>query len=544
LDLIAMALAAATDSERQVIAMLYGFDGPPCAPEEAAPQCKMTPLQVRQTAKTVKMRMRHPTRARLMREGLVAADERIWAALTRGTGVLLKAESLPQASTRLPGQLLFAIECLYGSLAAWLDASSRVAAGARYRSQFLEEEVEAVVHKIDTMVDDFVLPAPLEEFAHGIHSDVECVDTAIRLSAACGIYSGYVVRTPVGTRAPRAVRLHRILAGSHSGEVLLARHLVSEYIASFADDVCTVFDAQAAMAMYPHLFLRLGDLGWCGIGPAGKLEPAGHGFGGDEVTFHRWSEERKVSGAAADWEIVRQVLEEHGALRAGQITRFVRMRSNDKIRAASVTVYLMIHDDFMRLAPGIYGLADRRADAAYTAAATKSLLTRGACLQYIFARWAGEPADAYPLWTPAMESNWCEWAQGRAKDLLPSLLAVVDPGTWPAPDSYKDMWLWKKECLEYYRLETPPRCPFAAIPLAQLLVLVKCIRWRGAANWVLVNRVTGDPILTRTAVSAMALLIGVGAVSPALHWQRPHIASQALSRLMPCSPANYTKRVF
>jgi hypothetical protein len=369
------------------------------------------------------------------------------------------------------------------------------------------------------------LPAPVKSLARAMNVEGQCLDIAIRLGDVWAVYSGYAVRTPAGTRAPRAVRLHRILAGAHSGEIIPARQLVIEYRSEFTDDACTVVDAQTAMASFPHLFLRSGDLGWCGIGTACDREPPTDGSAGEDVTFHRWSEERRAHQEVADRDVVRQVLEEHGPLRLHQVLRFVRTQSNGRIPPASVTAYLATCDDFMRVAPGVYGLSDHRADAGQFAALTRPLLTRGACLQYVLARWAGEPAHAYPLWTPGMEAEWCEWAQVRERNLLGSLLSVADPSSWSVPDSYRDIWLWKKECLGYYRLEQPPRYPLTGVPLMQLLALVKCARWRGAANWILANRVAGERILNRCAVSPMALLIAVGAVSPASHWQKPHAVS-------------------
>jgi hypothetical protein len=130
-----------------------------------------------------------------------------------------------------------------------------------------------------------------------------------------------------------------------------------------------------------------------------------------------------------------------------------------------------------------------------------------------------------------MEAEWCEWAQSREKNLLGSLLSVVDPSNWPAPDSYQAIWQWKKECLEHYRFETAPRYPLANVALLDLLLIVKCARWRGAMNWVLANRVTGLRILNRDTVSVMALLIGLGAVVPAYHWQRPHAVAPGAAEI-------------
>jgi hypothetical protein len=466
--------------------------------------------------------MRHPTCARLIRETLAAADERIWSSLADAAGIVYKAESFTRAGGRLPGELLFAIECQYGSVENWLSANARVTARGWYRSPFPEAELERLMQELSA--DTLRLPLPLESLARRIPSEEQAIETAVGLSGGHRLYSGYVAGMPIGTRAPRVVRLHRILSGTHAEEVVRARQLVSEYRSEFADDACTLVDAQSSMASFPHLFLRLGELGWCGIGAAGRQEPALDAK--DDVTFHRWSEERKSGQDTPDHEVIVRILKERGPLRLHQIQRLVRAQSNGGIPPASVGMYLSSLDEFMRLAPGVYGLSRTPVPAT-----SKLLLNRGACLQYVLARSAGEPAGTYPLWTPEMEAEWCEWAQSREKNLLGSLLSVVDPSCWLAPKSYRAIWLWKKECLAYYRFETAPRYPLAGVALLDLLALVKCARWRGAMNWVLANRVTGQRMLNRGTVSVMALLIGVGAAVPAYHWQRPHAASPGAAEI-------------
>jgi len=522
---IAAALTSASESAREVTALLYGFDGHRRTSEEIAEQKGLSLPQVGKIVKATLRRMRHPACSRLIREALLSADERIWSALAGSKEVVYKHERLPEVLARLPGELLFAIECQYGSVESWLSANSRVTARAWYRSRFAAAEIERLVGKLSKEADEFRLPAPVESIARAMHVEEECLDMAIRLSAVWAVYLGYAVRTPVGTRSPRAVRLHRMFASAHSGEIVPARRLAMKYRSDFTDDACTVADAQNAMASFPHLFLRSGDLGWCSIGAAHNQEPVPDGSAEDDVTFHRWSEERMAHQEVAGRETVRQVLEEHGPLRLRQVEHFVQRQSNGRIPPASVGSYLSTYDDFTRLAPGVYGISDRHAGADQCGASTRLLLNRRACLEYVLARWAGEPADAYPLWTPEMEAEWCEWAQARERNLLGSLLSVVEPSSWRAPDSYRDIWKWKKECLGYYRLETVPRYPLTGVPLMQLLALVKCAQWRGEANWVLANRVAGERILNRRAVSPIALLIGVGAVLPASHWQKPHTVS-------------------
>jgi hypothetical protein len=519
---IAEALASVSKSEQELVAMLYGFDGQSRTPEEIARLCRRSLPQIDQIATKVMRRMRHPVCAKLIREALAGAEESIWNALAGAHGIVLKAESAESVGARLPGEIRFGIETQYGSLENWLSANARVTTRAWYRSRFSESEIDGLILRLASEADEIRLPWPLESLTRAMQADTGAIKTAVRLSGIYRMYAGYVAGTPLGTHAPRAIRLHRILSGEHPGELIRARPLAEEYRRKFADDACTRLDAEKAMADYPHLFLRVGDLGWCGIGRAGSHVTAAEGSGEDEVTFHRWSEDRKSQTDFDARGAIRRIFEEHGPLRIPQVQRLLRQQAIE-ILPHSVIMYVTKGDDFARLAPGIYGVSEPRASDLTFAASGKLLLRRSACLQYVYARWAGEPVDVYPLWTAELEAEWCEWVQWRDKNLLASLLAVADPSAWPIDDSYRETWLWKKECLGHFRLEKPPHYPLGDVQLIDLLTLVKAARWRGATNWLLANRLRGATrLLDRGAASLMALLIGAGAVVAAEHWQRAH----------------------
>jgi hypothetical protein len=440
-------------------------------------------------------------------------------------GIILKYESPVAAGARIPGELRFGIESLYGTIENWLLANARAADGGWYRSRFSQPEIDGLILKLTSETGEFRLPWPLESLANALQSEPEAVETAVHLSPGRRMYAGYVAGMPLGTLAPRAIRLHRLLSGNHAGELIRAQALAEEYRSQFADDPATRFDAERAMSAYPHLFLRVADLGWCGIGQAGSRVTAAEGSREDEVTFHRWSDDRKSRTEFDPKDAIRRILEETGPIRTSLLQRLIRKREIG-IPASSVSAYLATTDEFARQAPGVNGLSDRCAADLTFAASSKLLLRRISCLHYVYSRWAGEPADAYPLWTAEMESEWCEWAQWRDKNLLASLLAVADPSGWPIDDSYRETWLWKKECLGYFRHEKPPRYPLGVVSLIDLLKMVKGARERGAANWLLANRMTGAPrLLALGAASAMALLIGIGAIFAAEHWQRPHTVS-------------------
>jgi hypothetical protein len=504
--------------------MVYGFDGQSRTPSEVARLCGKSLDDVDEIATKIVRRMRHPVCAKLIREELAAADERVWSALGGRHGILYKAESLVTAGARLPGELRFGIECLYGGVENWLAANTRVTTRAWYRSRFSAAEIDGLILRLTSGADEILLPWPLETLAGAMEADAEALETAVRLSGACRMYAGYVAAMPLGTRAPRAVRLHRMLCGEHGGKLMPAGPLAEAYRSRFADDACTRGDAERAMGSYPHLFLRVHESGWGAVGHAGCRVSAPEGSNEDEVTFHRWGEDRKSGTEAGLREVIRQILKEHGPLRLSQIEDLIRKRSIE-ILPSSIPAYLNAGDEFVRLAPGIHGLSEHVGDLDFTTSA-KLLLRRGACMQYVYARWAGEPADAYPLWTAKMEAEWCEWVQWEDKNLLGSLLAVVDPAGWPVDDAYREAWLWKKECLGAFQLEEPPRYPLGDVRLIDVLALVKAARSRGSANWLLANRVRGAiTLLDRGAVSSMALVIGLGAVVAAPHWQRAHAVS-------------------
>ena len=524
MEFIGEALAFVGETEREVVALLYGFEGPRFAPEEIAQLRGMSPDQIEPTVMQVTRRMRHPTCVRILEEALVSADEQIWRSVAGAVGIVYKSGSLTAMSASVPGELLFAIDCLYGSLENWLPAHARATAKGWYRSPFPEEEIERLFTML-AQPDEFPLslPMPLEDLAREMQAEASALETAVRLSSVHWLYSGYVAAWG-GARAARAIRLHRILSGGHSGEVIPRRRLLALYRSEFADDDCTVEVAEVSMAAFPHLFLRVGELGWCGIGAAGSQQrtPDRPADSDAQVTFYRLSAGRKSQQETPDIEVVRQVLEEHGPLQLVQIEHFVRKQSRDSISPASITQCLNSGEHFLRLAPGVFGLESQLTSESQWTEAQKLLLHRGDCLRFIQARLAGEPADAYPLWTPAMEAEWCEWAQDRQKKLLGSLLAVTDPSSWPIPDSSRAVWLSKKEGMQPSQFEEPAEYPLTVFPIADLLGLVKCARWRGAANWVMANRATGDNMQARGAACWLALLVGVGVVFPASQWQKPH----------------------
>src|SRR6266581_4522259 len=93
-ELIREALNLARDTDREIVALVYGFEGLRRSTGEIAQQRGMSPQNVDEIAISVVRRMRHPTAAALIRKALAAADATVWSALSGSADVVRKAESM------------------------------------------------------------------------------------------------------------------------------------------------------------------------------------------------------------------------------------------------------------------------------------------------------------------------------------------------------------------------------------------------------------------------------------------------------------------
>lgn len=168
-------------------------------------------------------RIRHPAATPIVCKALITADERIWSSLACDDGIVYRREGPVSAGARLPWELLFAIECQYCSLEKWLNDHARVTTRAWYRSPIPEAEIESLLRQLTG--NRLPLPLPLDVLAARMNADERALKTAICLSGTHRLYCGQVVEIPLRTRTPRAIRLHRILAGTHAGEVVPTRQL-------------------------------------------------------------------------------------------------------------------------------------------------------------------------------------------------------------------------------------------------------------------------------------------------------------------------------
>jgi hypothetical protein len=202
-----------------------------------------------------------------------------------------------------------------------------------------------------------------------------------------------------------------------------------------------------------------------------------------------------------------------------------RQQVGDRYTVSSVWVALATDGGYRRVAPGVYDLTERARELDPVTATSKLLLTQPDCRLYVQARYAGEPMGAFPLWTPAMERDWCWWAERmRYTKLLDSLLFVAEPAAWPAAESEKTLWLWKKRVMGRFRLDLRPRYPKRSqLPTPRdLLAVMTCAGQRGTTNWLIVNRITGERLHQHAAATSLAILVAAECLAAPADWRRAH----------------------
>ena len=167
------------------------------------------------------------------------------------------------------------------------------------------------------------------------------------------------------------------------------------------------------------------------------------------------------------------------------------------------------------------------------------LLTQSDLRWYVMSRFAGEPMNTFPLWTPVMERRWCRWAEKKATNpaksrLFQSLMYVADPLCWPVSDDEKRSWseIKKWNASYYLRHDCKHRIWYKIPPLRDLLAISICTCRTGGMNWIRVNRAAGYYLFDQHSVTHLAILIALGALKPTDHWQNPHQIGPAGNELL------------
>ena len=535
-QLISRALRSLDNDLRQVLILHNGNgDTPGSSFEELTGRLDRPSRDLIAAEKTAIRNLRRPPVAGLIVEALSKSDNVIWQALAGEDNVVYKDNLNQQIAACLPGELLIGIKCVYDNVQNWLNHHAYQNRIAWYRSEYPKNVMQEVLKKLTGLKGRLQTPLPYRRFAEQMNIERPLLKQALALSKnRFEIYRGYVCGLHTGARSFRAVRLHLMFFYRYPNRILSLEQIHAEYLDTYSDDDALLRDIVLAMGDNPHLFVKLGSIGWYSIMTAAGRNP--YQQENTSTKLHQPDTNKaQFFYKRPDIEpsllnLIKEFVQKQGMARPKEIESYIRKKHTDRVNESTQIAALIAGShDLLQVAPTVYALGETHGNLDPQSAQTEMLLTKSDLRWYIMSRHAGEPMNTFPLWTPAMEIMWCRWAQKKATNparsrLFQSMMYVADPGCWPVPDDEKTSWLEiKKWNSSYYlRHDCKHRIWSKIPPLRDLLALSVCISKTGGMNWIRVNRAAGYYLFDQHSVTHLALMIALGALKSTVHWQEPH----------------------
>jgi hypothetical protein len=399
------------------------------------------------------------------------------------------------------------------------------------------ETLESIDTAILAARADRQLPCALQSIGS---QEPDLIASIVRLQPGLRVHDGYVITQRLGARLRRTLGVHAVLG--HAGRPLEPADLMSQYRAAFPSDDCTFRDIELVVAQWPHLFLEVTEGVWASVGKAAPLKA----IGGEVIEDLDLVEPDLADLEAGDEEPDEDALTLAGALEA-DLRRTGPTRLADILeRAPSILppgrsvnsvgpTLLLYKDRFVRGLPGLYALIGQLpSDEGLLARPPSYLLQDDVVRGYVLARRAGEGYGAFPLWRPATEVVWCEWARQEADSpLFESLMSVVRPDLWPVDADRRGAWAEIAKARGAFRIGFQPNPASVILPaLDRVMAALKVVAVDGALGWTKANRILMRRMRDHQAVGLLAVLVAFGALEAGEDWQAPHVAGSAVADLL------------
>ena len=525
--------------EADVVKRRFGLGGYEPATLESVGQDKAFQVsreRIRQIETAALRKLRLSPHYKTLQRALNRNVQTIWAELTQDVPVL-RASQLSEAISHLAPLRLLAITLVHRKLSRWLEQHATRLMSGWYLAPLPLADVRSLSTRLVKVLRNRNQPVLFSELCRAVESEPTAVHVAIECNPRISNILGYVYEGSRTRRRRRRARLHGLLAHRHSLECVPGFAIADLYTAAFRDDLCSIRDLEVVMHDSPHLFLRCAEAGWVALSSRTSLPPEAipHWLAHEDSEAPAEDEEGEshqgsfdTSGATLS-EFIRSTLLTDGPLHISKILALCLAHFGSRHPASSVPA-VIIQGNYVRLAPRVWGLPHHVSLLSDNTHSSRVLLSEADCRMYTRSRHAGEPANIYPMWTPAMEYQWATWAQHDASpELFSSLLFVADPTTWPVPNEVRRQWQDIKNERGQYRLRDPLKYHLAESvpPLKNLLRIAAAAYARGHISWVSANRVVGRRIDSHRSATSLAILIELRLVESAGHWQERHAATRA-----------------
>ena len=535
-QLISRAIDTLDNDLRQVLILHNGNgDTPGLSFDELTDRLDRSSRNLIAAEKAAIRNLRRLPVAKLIVEALRKSDNAIWQALANEDNVVYKDSLNQQIAACLPGDLLIGIKCVYDNVINWLNNQAYQNRIAWYRSEYPKKVVLGVIKQLAELKDRTQFPFPFQRLAEQLNAEKPLLKQALALSKnRFEIYRGYVCGFHTGARTLRAVRIHLMFFYRYPDQILSLEQIHAEYLDTYSDDDAIPRDIFLAMGDNPQLFLKLGSFGWYSMMTAAGQDP--YLQKNTATKLHRPDQDKaQLFFKRPDIEpsllnYIKEFVKKRGMARPKEIEAYIREKHKDRVdENTQIASFVAGSHELLQVAPTVYALRKTHGNLDPQSAQDEMLLTKSDLRWYVMSRYAGEPMNAFPLWTPGMESMWCRWAQKRATNpaksrLFQSMMYVADPRCWTVPDDEKRSWLESKKWNSsyYLRHDCKHRIWAKIPPLRDLLALSSCINRTAGMNWIRVNRVVGNYLFDQHSVTHLAIMIALGALESTDHWQNPH----------------------
>lgn len=522
------------ERQKEVIELRYGLNfNPTLTLEQIGSIYHITRERVRQIeAKSINLLRKQF--ADWAKKELSPKTQEIWSIITHQS-LILPSDANSLSKKLLSPEVNFLIDIAFINNEQWLDSISKLTSIGRISISENEDRIKNVFLQLDSNLKTIPLPIHCSVLEEKIDISKQDLSTALQLIKGINFYASYLSNRVIGKRLKRAFRVHALLISKKNQGTITIGELKDTYIKLFNDDNCSTRDLLIVMTASPHLFLNCYEHGWAGLGKAEDLNVLTNLDEGEIVYDDLEKDELAEGGFEGASQILKDILTKYGPLKFDVIRQHFIAFSQGRYSKSSVGPLLILRDDFVRLAPGVYCLKNHLSDESAVKLAENLLLDSRQAELYCHAKIAGEPFHSFPLWTPKMEFLWTQWAKDRKEtNLLQSLLKIAEPLVWPVKEDEKNVWLNLKEKQgSYHFLEKNPIDLTKTLPNIRNFVAAAVIaKKNGYLNWMSVNRTMGLRVDDRHAQTTLALLVGMNILKPASHWQLKHLYNESSSYLI------------
>ena len=449
--------------------------------------------------------------------------EKIWHHATEGKMAVQYGVEV-EILKRLPPEERLLLDIGFDSVFDWLTSIAKKTRLGWVLKSNETDTLESIINYINDLTSKLNIPCHISEIVTPSITQQELA-AVIETGGSHTIYCDYLIERPIRKRILRTLRAHALLCTRDWRKPIPLIELRDIYRARFQDDFCSGRDLQIVMVNAPHLFLNSYEDGWAALGVGGDIGnfPSTIPMTYDHADIEPSDAQSSLQDGAAD--CLRKILIANGPMQFDVLRNHFLKITQRQYSQSSVGPILLMNDDFMRLAPGVYALRQNLDQQEILSQAQKLLLEKKHCELYCIARWAEEPINLYPLWTYEMEYAWALWTKKMQLDTLyESLLAIATPDLWPISTEEKRRWNQIKGSRGFYHLkEENPFSLTETEPTIRMLASAALVaRANGGISWMSVNRSIGVRVDDRHAHSILALLVAIGIVQPPLNWQERH----------------------